>query len=136
MSNYTNISKGYLIKDPISRTVGDITFVTATVVDNPVGDKNKARYVPLFIELTFTGKRGELVSTLKKGNMLATRGWVGIRMYEDKEGKTRIQGEMPYPEGLTLFGDGERAADAPSVTAPPKPVVLPGKVVPAIDPFA
>lgn len=132
MSNYTNISKGYLVKDPTSRTHGDLTFVTATVVDNPIGEKAKARYESLFIDITFTGKRGELVATLKKGDMIATHGWVGIRTYEDKNGKTRIQGEMPYPEGLTLFGSGKPAEDE-------TPAVVVTKVAPKVvevDPFA
>ncbi len=132
MSNYTNISKAYLVKNPTSRTVGDITFVTATVVDNPVGEKNRARYIPLFIDITFTGKRGELVMTLKKGDIIATRGWVGLRTYETKEGKWGVQGEMQYPEGLTLFGAREEAPAevSPAVVTPPP------KVRPAVDPFA
>lgn len=132
MSNYTNISKGYLVKDPTSRTHGETTFVTATVVDNPIGEKNKARYEPLFIDVTFTGRRGELVAGLKKGDMIATHGWVGIRTYTTKAGKFGVSGEMPYPEGLTLFGSGEAKPTDDVAT----PVILPGKVQPEIDPFA
>lgn len=132
MSNFTNISKGYLVKDPTVRTHGETTFTTVTVVDNPIGEKAKDRYIPLFIDVTFTGRRGELAQGLKKGDMIATRGWVGIRTYESK-GKFGVQGEMQYPESLTLLSpraDAEQSAPETKVTLPAK------KVEVEVDPFA
>lgn len=131
MSNFTNISKGYLVKDPSSRTHGETTFTTVTIVDNPIGEKAKERYIPLFIDVTFTGRRGEIAQGLKKGDMIATRGWVGLRTYEKKSGGFGVQGEMQYPESLTLLSP--RAEEGTVSDAPPAKVVA----VPVVaDPFA
>lgn len=115
----TNVT-GLLVKDPDTR--GDL--IEITVADNPVGDKEKARYVPDFVRATLKADSvfGRMAAECRKGQKVLVIGKEKRREYEHN-GRTGVSNEIPFVDHFEKCfenkkGDADGIATSPGAAAP------------------
>lgn len=112
------IRRGRLIKDPVTRKVGDKELTTLTVALNPIGQKAKERYSTMFVDVTYSGRLGEVAAGLQKGDVFSASGCLMIREYTSQKGKG-LAYEIPFPNDLIILQKQETDEEEEGPAAPP-----------------
>lgn len=86
-----------VVADAEIRAVGEKTLVSFTVADNPGNDKDE----PKFIRVTTSGKLGENMSQLRKGDRVNVVGKETYNTYKKKDGSTGVGFKVDYPMTVT-----------------------------------
>lgn len=97
---------------------GGKNLVSFTVADNPGNDKALAK----FIRVTVSGKLGDIMGQLKKGDRVNVVGKEEFRTFEKKDGTTGYSFDIPFPMSVTrVYVDSAPAADVKTEEKPTPP---------------
>lgn len=104
-----------VVQDAEIRPVGEKTLVSFTVADNSGNDKDETK----FIRVTVSGKLGENLSQLVKGDRVNVVGKETYNTYKKKDGTTGVGFKIDYPMSVTrVFVDSLVAPAAPLGNGP------------------
>lgn len=108
-----------VVTKPRVNKVGERTLVNVRIADNPMGQKNKDRYMTRFVDCCFSGFDVDRAKKLDKGDVITVVGELFHREYE-KTGEGRgkkakkekgLAIDMPFAQLQLVVKGGTTAAD-------------------------
>lgn len=113
-NSFVVITDAKVVADAEIRPVGEKTLVSFTVADNAGNDKDETK----FIRVTTSGKLGENMSQLRKGDRVNVVGKETHNTYKKKDGSTGVGFKVDYPMSVTRVFVGDKVVEAEVVLDP------------------